>query len=191
MILSMKRWHFLALLCVFVTACGGSENTEVSCHKEYWDGKVGVCLPQGWGVVDTETLRQRGVPDDTIVAFQAETAVSGQFPTVTVTQENLTQKTTPDAYSKASVRSVGVLPGYTLIDSTLTNVDGESVSLHVFTAQPVVDEPVRRFYQISTVVGGNGYTITATTPVGIKDNLERQALLILQSLTFQAVETEE
>jgi len=187
----MKRWFSIGLLCLFVAACGGSESASVNCHKQYWDGTVGVCLPQGWGVVDSETLRQRGVPNDTIVAFQAEQAVSGQFPTVTVTQEVLAQPTMPDAYSKASVRSVGILPGYTLIDSIQTNVDGESVTLHIFSAQPVADEPARRFYQISTVVDSEGYTITASTPVAIEDAIENQALLILQSMTFIAIAEEE
>lgn len=137
--------------------------------------------------MNQETLRQRGVPEDTVVAFQAEEPSSGQFPTVTVTKEQLTEQVEPSAYSEASVRSVTILPKYTLIDSTQTNIDGQSLSLHVFTAQPISDEPVRRFYQVSTVSDGVGYTVTATTPVAAEDALEKQVYFILGSTTFEDI----
>ena len=187
----MKRFHVFIALALLLTACGGDGPVSIDCHKEYWDGTVGACLPQGWGVVDSETLRQRGVPEDTIVAFQTDEAVSGQFPTVTVTNEPLADVTEPTVYSKASIRSVSVLPGYTLIDSVQVNIDAEAIDLHVFTAKPVADEPARRFYQVSTVANNIGYTLTATTPVSIDDELEKQVYFILQSTTFQAEKEEE
>ena len=186
----MKRLYAFIVFPLLLAACGGEGPVAVDCHKEYWDGTVGACLPQGWGVVDSETLRQRGVPEDTIVAFQAEEAVSGQFPTVTVTSEPLSDVTAPTTYSKASIRSVSVLPGYTLIDSVQVNIDAEAIDLHVFTAKPVADEPSRRFYQVSTVANNMGYTLTATTPVSIDDALEKQVYFILQSATFKVEEEE-
>jgi hypothetical protein len=162
----------------------------VGCQKEYWDPieQIGLCIPAGWGVVDRETLRQRGVPDDAIVAFQAEEAVSGHFPTVTVTKELLAQATTPEAYSDASIRSVTVLPGYVLMESTPVEIAGVPTRIHIFTAQPVADEPARRFYQVSTTNGNVGYAVTATTPASVSDELETQVVLILQSLKFSTGE---
>lgn len=177
---------------LLLSACGGgSDALSQDCDKEYWDGTIGICLPQGWVVMDQETLRQRGVPNDTVVAFQAEKPESGQFPTITVTKEPLTDVTEPSAYSEASIRSVSVLPQYTLIDSTQTNVDGDSISLHVFSAQPVADEPARRFYQLSTVHDMAGYTVTATTPVSVTDELEKQIFFMLGSTTFEDRQMEE
>lgn len=172
---------------LLLSACGSETARSRDCDKEFWDGTIGICLPQGWIVMNQETLRQRGVPEDTVVAFQAEEPSSGQFPTVTVTKEQLTEQVEPSAYSEASVRSVTILPKYTLIDSTQTNIDGQSLSLHVFTAQPISDEPVRRFYQVSTVSDGVGYTVTATTPVAAEDALEKQVYFILGSTTFEDI----
>jgi hypothetical protein len=186
----MQRF-LIALGCTFtLAACGGSGGGAVSCEKQYWDPEeqVGLCIPNGWGVIDPETLRQRGVPDDAIVAFQAEEAVSGHFPTVTVTKELLAQVTTPEAYSDASIRSVTVLPGYELLESTPIEVAGLATRLHVFTAQPVTDEPARRFYQVSTTRDTMGYSVTATVPASVTDTLESQIVLVLQSLTFSTEE---
>lgn len=188
----MRRTLILAG-CVLLAACSGGGSADVTCQKQYWDAseQVGLCIPAGWGVVDRETLRQRGVPDDAVVAFQAEEAVSGHFPTVTVTKEQLSQPIDGSTYSDASVRSVTVLPGYTLIESTPVEVDGLPARLHVFTAQPVSDEPARRFYQVSSTRDRAGYTVTGTTPASVSDALEAQIVLILQSFTFAPSDQEE
>lgn len=170
-------------LLLVLTACSGSGDT-VACENDYWDGVYGTCLPADWIVVNTETLRQRGVPDGTIVAFQSELAVSGQFPTITVTKEALAEAATPEVYSQASIRSVALLPNYTQLDGKDVRIDGSSLTLHVFTAQPIEDEPARRFYQLSTVANDVGYTITATTPVSPGETVESQVQLILRESTF-------
>lgn len=180
----MKQLVTVTLLSVLLSACGGG-SADVACQNDYWDGTYGTCLPENWVVVNTETLRQRGVPQGTIVAFQSELAVSGQFPTVTVTKEALADPVTPEVYSQASIRSVASLPNYTQIDANSVRIDGESLSMHVFTAQPIEDEPPRRFYQLSTVANGVGYTITATTPVSPGDTVESEVQLILRESTFE------
>ncbi len=189
----MRRAWLALGIALMVAGCSGSGGTAAQCDKQYWDPaeSIGLCIPQKWGVVDRETLRQRGVPDDTIVAFQAEDAVSGHFPTVTVTKEILEQGATAEAYSEASVRSVTVLPGYALIESTPVTVAGEAVRLHVFTAQPIADEPVRRFYQVGIARQNMGYAVTATAPVSVSDSLEQELFLILQSVTFSSEEEAE
>ena len=185
----MKRLIIpVGILALLLTACGSSGEAEVACSLEYWDGTIGTCLPDEWGVLDSETLRRRGVPEETIAAFQADQAVSGQFPTVTVTQESLSRPTTPEAYSQASIRSVSVLPGYSELETTSMEIDGNTVQLHVFSAQPVESDPARRFYQVSTVADEKGYSFTAATPISISDILEQQVLLILGNVTLEAPE---
>ncbi|TSC58849.1 MAG: hypothetical protein Greene041662_689 [Candidatus Peregrinibacteria bacterium Greene0416_62] len=169
---------------VSLTACSGSSATVSTCVKDYWDGEVGTCLPENWIVVDSETLLQRGVPSETLVAFQAEQAVSGQFPTVAVTREVMSQEVSAQDYSAASIRSVSVLPGYEQVDSRDIRIDEEKISLHIFTAQPDTGEPRRRYYQVSFPKGKKGYTMTATTPVAIEDAVEGQILAILEGFTL-------
>lgn len=173
-----------------LTACSGGGG-ETSCKQDYWDGTYGTCLPEDWVAIDSETLRQRGVPTDTLVAFQSEIPVSGQFPTVAVTREPLMQEVTPQAYSDASVRAVTVLPSYEELDTRDLVIAGEKVTLHVFKAQPAAKEPLRRFYQVSTVVENAGYSLTATAPVSLEDELENQILLILRESSFADPEKEE
>lgn len=178
----MKLRSSLLVLPLFLVACGST--SEVGCEQSYWDGVFGTCLPAGWSVVDRETLRQRGVPEETIAAFQTDEAVAGQFPTVTVTREQLSQPAAPSTYSDASVRAVEVLPGYERIDTRTTTIDGADVTLHIFSLQPVQEEPRRRFYQESTAVEDLGYSITATSPLTVDSTLEDEILLILENAAF-------
>lgn len=182
---------FMFGLCVLLAACGGSSNEGPDCFKQYWDGEVGACVPSGWRTLDAETMQQRGVPDDALVAFQSDEPVSGQFLTVTITKEQLQQPIEPSVYSQANVRLVTALPGYELVDATTTTIDTNSVDVHIFNAKPIADESLRRFYQVSTVHDGAGYTITGTSPVSIDDVVERQILAVVQSLTFMQVVVEE
>ncbi len=179
-----------ALSLLLLSACGGaSSSSAVTCAQQFWNGTVGMCLPAGWKVVDRETLDAHGIPPEVIAAFQADKAVSGQFPTVLITQEPLKEQMDSAAYSKASMRAVAALPGYKLIDDRSAKLDGAPVDLHIFTAQPIADEPERRFYQISGVSKGNGYSFTGLGPLSISSSLESQLLLMLNSATFTALKT--
>lgn len=173
------------VLGILLTACGGG-SSAVSCEQRYWDGTVGTCLPADWVVIDAETLRQRGVPSETIIAFQSGEPVSGQFPTVAITRERMTQATSPAAYSDASIRAVSALPAYERIDMRDVTVDGEAVQLHVFSAKPVSEEPTRRYYQISTTVGNDGFTATAVVPVSIESAVEDEIVFVLEGVTYVA-----
>ncbi|MFH0770931.1 MAG: hypothetical protein V1926_06195 [Candidatus Peregrinibacteria bacterium] len=185
-----KSLTLLLFSCMFLASCGTAATTA-SCNKDYWDGTYGTCLPAGWVVMDKETLAARGVPSETVTAFKAEKSVSGQFPTITVTREVLTQPLTPADYSDASIRSVSVLPKYALIDTKKVSIDGNEVSLHTFSSQPVESDPGRRFFQVSTVQDSVGYTVTAAVPMFIEDDLASQITLILESSTFVAPAEEE
>ena len=191
--LAMKR-SVLFSLCLLLVACGGGGHEGGGCDSLYWDGEIGTCVPCGWEVLEHETLRLRGVPEETIVAFQAVEPVSGQFPTVTITREQLNTPAKPKDYSAANIRSVEVLEGYTHVDTKKTDVDGEEVNMHIFTAQPIESEPRRRFYQVSTVAGATGdvgFTVTAVTPISIGTTTEKSVLLILEGLTFEEPTEEE
>jgi len=180
----MKRFLVPLLLTTgLLTACGSS-STAVTCKEQFWDGTVAVCLPAGWKVIDRETLTQREIPEEVIVAFQSEKTVSGQFPSVTVTREVLSQPVDSPAYSQASIRAVAVLPGYKLIDTRPVTIETKNLSIHVFTAQPIAEEPARRYYQVSAVSKDAGYTLTALTPVSVASTLEQEVLTIMKSFGF-------
>lgn len=188
----MRRFSSSVLvLSLFLVSCGaGTSSTATDCQN-YWFDQIGACLPASWILLDREELSQRGVPEDVIIAFQSNEPVSGQFPTISVTREPLSTVVTPAEYSDATIRSVAVLPGYTLIDQKKVTIDGVSLPVHVFFAQPVSGEPQRRFLQVSTVVGQNGFTITALTPLTVSGTLEAQILAILGGITFKAPEATE
>ncbi|MDD4287656.1 MAG: hypothetical protein PHN33_04890 [Candidatus Peribacteraceae bacterium] len=178
----------LLLLSLFLVSCGSSSSGEATQCQTYWFEQIGTCLPSSWKLLDAVELAQRGVPEDVIIAFQSDTSVSGQYPTISVTREPLSTVVTPADYSDATIRSVSVLPGYKLIDQKKVTIDGVSLPVHVFFAQPVSGEPQRRFLQVSTVVGQNGYAITALTPLTVSSSLESEILTILGSITFKAPE---
>lgn len=177
------RPQLLALSFLLLIACGGG-SAAVVCDRGYWDGTVGTCVPQGWVVFDRAALDTKGMPPEVLVAFQSETPVSGQFVTVTVTRESLTQPLTTPDYSEASIASVAGLPGYKELDRQSTTVDGQDATIHIFTAQPSSDQPESRFYQLSAVANSIGYTFTAATPVTVSDTVEAQVLSLLQKVTF-------
>ena len=183
----MKK-NFLSILLILpiLSACGstGTTTAVITC-KNYWFETVGACLPDNWNVLDRATLDQRGVAEDTIIAFQMKDAVSGQFPTVSITKEPLATVVDSATYSDATIRSVTVLPAYKLIDKKKSTIDKVATSIHVFTAQPTLSEPMRKFYQVSTVNGSIGYTVTALTPVSVSAAVENAVLAILGSMTFQ------
>lgn len=183
------RHQLLALSFLFLIACGGS-TAAVVCDRGYWDGSIGTCVPQGWVVLDRAALDTKGMPAEVLVAFQSETPVSGQFVTITVTRESLTQPLTTSNYSEASIASVAGLPGYKEQDRQSTIIDGEDADIHIFLAQPSVDQPASRFYQLSGVANAVGYTFTAATPVTISEEVEAQVLSLLKQVTFVQEEGE-
>lgn len=180
----------LGIILFFLAGCGSTAKTDaVTCTQQFWNGSVGVCIPSGWEEMNRERLDMLGVPPEAIVAFQTVKPVSGQFPNVTLTAEPLAGPFTSSDYSKSSIRSVASLPGYQLVDTRPATIDGKSVSIHIYTAQPAGDQPRVRFYQLSAVSGegaatGTGYTVTGFSPLSPTDTLDKQILLILQSLTF-------
>lgn len=176
----------LALACLLLSACGSSTPSGTAACASYWFDVLGACLPEGWHVLDRTALDERGAPEDVIVAFQMDDAVSGQYPTVTVTREPLASVMASADYGRATQRTVSVLPGFKELDTRTVKVDGKDAYVYVFLAQPVKDEPQRRFSQMSVVQDKTGYAVTAITPVSVKNTVEAAVTQILQSITFTA-----
>lgn len=174
----------IAVSFLFLAACGGSGGGDVACDQTYWDGTVGTCLPEGWIVIEREALQERGIPGETIVAFQAEKPFSGQYPTVTVTRETLDDEVPSDEYSEASIESVLNLPGYEELDTQSMTIDDEDVQMHVFSAQPRPEDPKAKFYQVSFSGDKAGYTLTAAVPLAVSDETEDAIVLILENATL-------
>ena len=183
----VQRFAATACLTLLLFACGGSGGeSSVECVLEYWNGEVGTCLPEGWGVINRETLLLRGVTDELAVVFQADQAVSGQFPLVSVTQQRLSAQTDPLSFSQESVRSVTTLSGYTLVDLRDMTIDDNAVQLHIFRARPQISQPERTFYQVSTVQADKGYTFTGMTPVSVSGRTESEVLKIVGCATWHS-----
>ena len=188
----MRKKILLLTSMLLLASCGGSSSsTKVVCATTYWDGTVGTCLPAGWNALSREEVQARGMPAEVILAFQAEEAVSGQYPTVTVTTEPLTQDLSARTYSQASADRVARRKDYTKIDLTDLTVDGQKVHLHVFSAQPVGEEPRQRFYQVATVAKNKGYVFTGALPLTASEKTVSEVKLVLTNATFSEPKAKE
>ncbi len=178
---------FLAL-----TACGSSSSSEkVTCDQQYWNGSVAACLPKGWKVLSREQLSTLGVPEETVSAFQYETPHAGQLDTVTVTKEPLSQEMSTPDYSQSNILAVSALPDYKLIDKIVVTIDGAESAIHVFSARPSPEQPIRRYYQLSATVQRIGYTFTGSFPLSIQDSEASEVLFILKSASFKEPEAKQ
>lgn len=184
------RFSPAAVLLTFaLAACGSSSATpEAKCVSTYWDGTIGTCLPAGWSALSREEVQARGMPPEVQFAFQAVQAVAGQYPTVTVTTETLREPLTSEDYSKASVDVVSRRKDYSQIDLQDITIDGTALQLHVFSAQPLTDEPKQRFYQIALTKGSVGYVFTAALPLSAPDALAEEVQLLLKSVSMREPE---
>lgn len=189
----MKRIFVAVVAATFLAGCGSSssKSNKVVCEQQFWNTMFAACLPKGWRVLSNETLRQLGVPEETVAAFQFDTPHAGQLDTVTVTREPLsTEMKTPD-YSQSNLLAVSALPDYRLIDKETVYIDGEQSSIHVFSARPSPDQPIRRYYQISVSKEKTGYTFTGSFPLSIEESEADQVKFILKNVSFNDPNPEE
>lgn len=163
----------------------------VTCDQQFWNGSVSVCLPKGWKVLSREQLTVLGVPEETVAAFQFETPQAGQLDTVTVTKEPLSQEMSTADYSSSNILAVSALPDYKLLDKIVVTIDGQESAVHVFSARPSSEQPIRRYYQLSATVARTGYTFTGSFPLSIQDSEADQVLFILKNASFADPATKE
>ncbi|MDD5054890.1 MAG: hypothetical protein PHZ00_01330 [Candidatus Peribacteraceae bacterium] len=182
----MRRFILVAGMVSILAGCGssGQSGGDVVCDQQFWNGTFAACLPKGWRVLSKEMLTTLGVPEETLAAFQLQAPHAGQLDTVTVTREPLSRDMATTEYSQANVLAVSTLPDYIMIDKTVTFVDGEETEIHVFSARPGSDLPVRRYYQLSAVSGNTGYTFTGSFPLSIQDSEADEVSFILRNVSF-------
>jgi hypothetical protein len=185
----MIRGKTLAILgfsTLLLVACSSSSSSKtVVCDQQFWNGMFSACLPKDWRVLSKETLQQLQVPEETVAAFQYTTPHAGQLDTVTVTREPLSQEMKTPDYSQANQLAVSALPDYKLIDKQTVYVDAEESAIHVFSARPRADQPIRRYYQVSASRERTGYTFTGSFPLSIEDDEAAQVKFILQNISFK------
>ena len=146
---------------------------------------ISVCLPKGWNVLSRENLESLGVPEETMAAFQFETPHAGQVDTVVVVREPLTDTLSTTEYSDANVLAVSTLPDYKLLNKKTVTIDGAESALHVFTARPSADKPIRRYYMLSAVSEKVGYTFGGSFPLSIEDKEASSVEFILKNVSFK------
>ncbi len=181
----MRRTVLIASIAlVFVSCSSTSKTTGVVCDVQFWNGVFGTCLPAGWKVLSQDNLKLLGVPEETIAAFQVQDPKGGQFDTVTVTKEPLAQDMDTTEYSKANIVAVSTLPDYKLIDKKTMFIDAKETAIHIFSARPATDAPIRRYYQVGATTGKTGYIFTGSFPLSVDDQQASEVEFIVQNVTF-------
>lgn len=142
-------------------------------------------------MVSAEDLQTRGSPREVVIAFQSDTPISGRFPLVTVTAQSLAGEADVTEFDEQSRQAVKTLPGYSLVDEKAQTIDEQSTTLHIFTAQPIAEQPVQRFYQVSYPSGGKGYTFTGVLPLSVAKDEETRLMTLLTNITFTERKEEE
>lgn len=136
-------------------------------------------------MVSAADLQSRGSPREVAVAFQADDAIGGRFPLVTVTTQSLTAGEKTADFDQQSRNAVKTMPAYTVVDEREVTVDEETSTLHVFTAQPIAEQPVQRFYQLSVAHDGQGFTLTGVLPLTVDTKDEAKMKTLLTHVTFE------
>lgn len=155
---------------------------DSSCNDRTWRLGIGFCLPSEWVQLsqnDDETF-----PPDIVLAFKRSMADGDQRVVLTVRQAALSSVVGSTAYSDAVTQATETLPFYQLRSLETATIDGENVYLHVFDVQDLQDAAIRRFAQLSAVVGRTGFTFEISVPVDLAHALDTEIRHILSSLTF-------
>ncbi|MBT3835194.1 hypothetical protein HOF56_02995 [Candidatus Peribacteria bacterium] len=140
-----------------------------------------MCIGSDWEQVPEETLREEGVPEETLAAFQLKEQRAGQRDNIVVTEENLPSPVSSKLYADVNLQAVGATEEYTIIENREVEVGGTETILHIFTAKPVPDLPARRFYQISLTKGMKGYVVTGTLPFTVDKVIEDGLIEMIMS----------
>lgn len=178
----MSHRSLLFLSLILLAACGSA---SVTCKDVVWTGEFGLCLSEGWEQISAEALKAEGIPTETVAAFHRTDPSGGQRDNVVVSMESLPGNVPALAYAEANLKVVEAVPDYALLEKREVKIDGSVTLLHIFTARPVADLPVRRFYQLSIVKGTSGYSFTGTLPFATDDTAEKTLIDMLLSVTLE------
>ena len=177
----MKKLPIL-LLFAFLAACGAS---TVSCNEKIWTGEFGLCLAEGWEQVSPDALKEKEVPMETLAAFHRTAESAGQRDNIVVAGETLPGTVGSLAYAEANQKVMETVPEYALIEKREVKINDAVTTLHIFTARPVPELPVRRFYQLNVTKGAKGYSFTGTLPFSIEEETEKTLIDMLLSVTLE------
>jgi hypothetical protein len=164
------------LLTFLLTSCFGG-----SCSDSVSAGPISMCISNLWEQVPEETLREEGVPEETLAAFQLKEQRAGQRDNIVVTEEHLPSPVSSKVYADINVQAVAATDEYLLIENRDVEIGGTETILHIFTAKPVPDLPARRFYQVSISKGMKGYVITGTLPFTVDSTVEDGLIEMIMS----------
>ena len=177
----MKRISSLLIFSsLILTACFGGSSCDTTVQAE----GISLCIPADWEQVPEEQLRAEGVPEETVAAFQLNTQREGHRDNIVVTKERIAASVTPMKYATASIRVVAKTPEYNEIEQREIEAGGKKTILHIFTARPVPNFPVRRFYQVSVVKGTTGYIVTGTLPLSVDEDVEKGLVEMMEGVSL-------
>ena len=178
--MSRRTFALFLLSAVALASCSGTKKT---CATRVTVDAFSMCLADGWEQIQETDLRAKGVPEETIAAFHLTEKRGGQRDNIVVSRENLPGAVSSRAYASANVKAVAGQPEYKRIEQRDVKMGGDVSMLHIFSAKPVPDLPVRRFYQLSLTVGTKGYTFTGTLPYAVENDIEQSLIDMLTSVT--------
>lgn len=176
----MRRVLLLSVLFLPLVACSGA---GLSCTEQGKADVLLVCIPEGWSQVSEEKLRAEGVPEETVAAFESADTSLGSRGNVVITRERVASSVTAAVYAGANARTIAKTPEYNEIEQRQVSVAGQDTILHIFSARPVVDLPVRRFYQVSLVIESTGFVVTGTLPFSVDEATEKTLVDMLLGVT--------
>ena len=177
----MKKLPIL-LLFAFLAACGAS---TVSCNEKIWTGEFGLCLAEGREQVSPDALTAKEVPRESLAAFHRTAESAGQRDNIVVAGETLPGTVGSLAYAEANQKVMEAVPEYALIEKREVKIDDAVTNLHIFTARPVPELPVRRFYQLNVTKGAKGYSFTGTLPSSTDEETENILIDMLLSVMLE------
>lgn len=190
--MQQRLWNCAAygtfiIASVLLAACSGT-GINPDCELSIVKKDFSLCLPEGWEEVTEEYLAEKEVPEETIAAFRLSEQRGSQRDNIVVSHETLPGKASNTEYGNANMKTIETTPRYELLDKREITIDGRDALIHVFASKPIPDIPVRRFYQLSITEGSTGFTFTGTLPYSVSQEIEKEMLAILESISLQEME---
>lgn len=156
------------------------------CDHPFWTGAVGLCLPDGWEEVAPADVTDK---TDAVLAFQSPAFDRTRRAALIIEQAGLLDLSSSAIYSSQKIDEAMSWAFYTLVSKTDVDLDGQTVSLHVFTAQEPKAFGIKTYYQLSGLRGRTGFTATVAVDDDIAASWDALLRDAVSSLTFTEQET--